>query len=448
MTLSTSSSRAVRTSTGVLAPAARSRRRTSKPSMPGQPHVEHDEVRRLVRRDVEALLAGARDRDLVALLLEGVLDAARDGVLVFDDQDGGGHAAMLHRARAGWRARVGATPWYPSATLPGASPSGPAGEPQPAPTTTTIQRFRTMPTARATLAAEHREVTGKKVARLRRAGTPARPSSTATASTSTSVTVDAHEFEQLRRHSRPERPGRPVGRRRRRRSPVLVYGVQVHPVNRRPLHVDLFVVRMTEELTVDVPLVATGESPAVDAPGRHAPPPDRVRPRPRAARSPAAVDRVLGRVARRLRHHDPRPRPDDPRRRDAADRRRRDHRQGPGAARRGGVVVAGRGRRGRRKARRPPRARAPQAGRGRSTESRRGLTLGRGADAARARSRSARRRPRREDDREAHRQLVRLQRGQPSPQRREQPLAQRPARARRTASPRRTRRGTRGSRRP
>src|SRR5690606_275886 len=45
--------------------------------------------------------------------------------------------------------------------------------------------------------------------------------------------------------------------------PVLISGVQVHPVNRRPLHVDLFLVRMTEELTVDVPLVPTGASIAV-----------------------------------------------------------------------------------------------------------------------------------------------------------------------------------------
>ena len=43
--------------------------------------------------------------------------------------------------------------------------------------------------------------------------------------------------------------------------------VQVHPVNRRTLHVDLFLVRMTEELTVDVPLVATGISPAVELQG-------------------------------------------------------------------------------------------------------------------------------------------------------------------------------------
>ena len=59
--------------------------------MPGQPDVEDDEVGRLARGDVEAFLAGAGDGDLVALLLEGVLDAARDGVLVFDDEDGGCH---------------------------------------------------------------------------------------------------------------------------------------------------------------------------------------------------------------------------------------------------------------------------------------------------------------------------------------------------------------------
>ena len=45
---------------------------------------------------------------------------------------------------------------------------------------------------------------------------------------------------------------------------MLVHDVQVHPVNRRPLHVDLFLVRMTEELTVDVPLVPIGTSKAVE----------------------------------------------------------------------------------------------------------------------------------------------------------------------------------------
>ena len=118
-----------------------------------------------------------------------------------------------------------------------------------------------MPTARATLAAEHRDVLGKKVAALRRAGRlPAVVYGHGI--DSDSVSVDAHEFEQLRRHSGPNAlVDLSVDGDKAR--PVLVHSVQVHPVNRRPLHVDLFLVRMTEELTVEVPLVATGEAPAV-----------------------------------------------------------------------------------------------------------------------------------------------------------------------------------------
>jgi large subunit ribosomal protein L25 len=118
-----------------------------------------------------------------------------------------------------------------------------------------------MATARATLAAQHRNVTGKKVAALRHAGKlPAVVYGHGIESDS--VTVDAHEFEQLRRHVGPNAlVDLSVDGDKAR--PVLVHGVQVHPVNRRTLHVDLFLVRMTEELTVDVPLVATGEAPAV-----------------------------------------------------------------------------------------------------------------------------------------------------------------------------------------
>jgi large subunit ribosomal protein L25 len=118
-----------------------------------------------------------------------------------------------------------------------------------------------MATARATLAAQHREVTGKKVAALRHAGRlPAVVYGHGIESDN--VSIDTHEFEQLRRHSGPNALiDLSVDGDKAR--PVLVHGVQVHPVNRRPLHVDLFLVRMTEELTVDVPLVATGEAPAV-----------------------------------------------------------------------------------------------------------------------------------------------------------------------------------------
>jgi large subunit ribosomal protein L25 len=116
-------------------------------------------------------------------------------------------------------------------------------------------------TARPTLDAEHRDITGKKVSHLRHAGRlPAVVYGHG--EDSANVSVDTHDFEQLRR-----RVGSNAlvdlsidGNKAR---PVLVSSVQIHPVNRRPLHVDLFLVRMTEELTVDVQLVATGDAPAV-----------------------------------------------------------------------------------------------------------------------------------------------------------------------------------------
>src|SRR6188472_4571888 len=122
-----------------------------------------------------------------------------------------------------------------------------------------------MATARATLAAEHRDLIGKKVARLRHAGRlPAVVFGRGLESTS--VSIDAHDFEQLRRHTGPNALV-DLSIDGKKAQPVLVSAVQVHPVNRRTIHVDLFLVRMTEELTVDVPLVATGESPAVELQG-------------------------------------------------------------------------------------------------------------------------------------------------------------------------------------
>jgi large subunit ribosomal protein L25 len=116
--------------------------------------------------------------------------------------------------------------------------------------------------SRPNLAAEPREVTGKKVAVLRRSGRL--PGVVfGRGISSENVTIDAHDFELLRRK---------VGQNAlidlsvdgQKARPVLVHGVQVHPVHRRPLHVDLFLVRMTEELIVDVPLVPTGTSDAIE----------------------------------------------------------------------------------------------------------------------------------------------------------------------------------------
>ena len=118
---------------------------------------------------------------------------------------------------------------------------------------------------RPRLAAASRSVTGKAVARLRREGRlPAVVYGHGTASEP--VTLDAHEFELLRRRTGASTlVDLAVDEGKTR--PVLVHGVQFHPVNRRPLHVDLFAVRMTEELTVEVSLIGTGTAPAAESGG-------------------------------------------------------------------------------------------------------------------------------------------------------------------------------------
>jgi large subunit ribosomal protein L25 len=119
----------------------------------------------------------------------------------------------------------------------------------------------TATTTRPSLAAEPRDIVGKKVAALRRDGRlPAVVFGRGLESTS--VSVDTHDFELLRRKIGSNAlVDLSVGDGKAQ--PVLIHGVQVHPVTRRPLHVDLFLVRMTEELIVDVPLVPIGTSVAV-----------------------------------------------------------------------------------------------------------------------------------------------------------------------------------------
>jgi large subunit ribosomal protein L25 len=122
-----------------------------------------------------------------------------------------------------------------------------------------------MSNARPALAATNREITGKAVSRIRRDGQlPAVVFGHGI--DSTNVALDAHEFELLRRRNGPNALiDLSIDGKKAR--PVLVHGVQLHRVTQRPLHADLFLVRMTEEMTVDVQLVPTGESEAVKVHG-------------------------------------------------------------------------------------------------------------------------------------------------------------------------------------
>jgi len=118
---------------------------------------------------------------------------------------------------------------------------------------------------RPRLAAASRTVTGKKVATLRRAGQlPAVVYGHGTESEP--VSIDAHEFDLLRRHvGASTLVDLAVDGKKAR--PVIVHGVQVDILTRRPIHLDLFAVRMTEELTVEVQLVGTGVAPATESGG-------------------------------------------------------------------------------------------------------------------------------------------------------------------------------------
>ena len=119
--------------------------------------------------------------------------------------------------------------------------------------------------SRPRLAAASRTVTGKQVSRLRHDGLlPAVVYGHGVSSEN--VSVDAHEFDLLRRHvGASTLVDLTVDGGKSR--PVLVSSIQVNPISRKPIHIDLFAVRMSEELTVEVQLVGTGAAPAVELGG-------------------------------------------------------------------------------------------------------------------------------------------------------------------------------------
>jgi large subunit ribosomal protein L25 len=114
---------------------------------------------------------------------------------------------------------------------------------------------------RPRLAAEPRTVTGKKVAGLRREGKiPAVVYGHG--HESQAIQLDAHELDLLRRTAgRNAMLDLALGKGKV--TPVMLQHVQEHPVTRRPIHVDLFVINQREETTIDIAVVFTGESEAV-----------------------------------------------------------------------------------------------------------------------------------------------------------------------------------------
>lgn len=113
-----------------------------------------------------------------------------------------------------------------------------------------------------TLKAERRDLTGKKVKRLRAEGkVPAVLYGFKTENTS--LAIDAKAFRRLYNKAggstlvNLEIDGQqPVQ--------ILIQDAQLDPVTDAALHVDFFAVNMKEEVETEVPLVFVGESPAVE----------------------------------------------------------------------------------------------------------------------------------------------------------------------------------------
>jgi large subunit ribosomal protein L25 len=120
--------------------------------------------------------------------------------------------------------------------------------------------------ARPQLSAQPRAIVGKKVAQLRREGRlPAVVYGSGR--DSQSISLDLHEFELLHRHTGRNAVLDLTVDGDGKAQPVLLHAIQEHPINRLPIHVDLLVVNLSEEMTADVPVSFVGESPAVDKMG-------------------------------------------------------------------------------------------------------------------------------------------------------------------------------------
>lgn len=111
-----------------------------------------------------------------------------------------------------------------------------------------------------TLAAQKREIVGKKVKKLRREGLlPA--SVFGKDIKSIALTVPMAEFAKV--YSKAGETGLVELKYNGGSQHTLVANVQIHPLTRQPLHVEFRRVSLTEKIKASVPLELLGESPAV-----------------------------------------------------------------------------------------------------------------------------------------------------------------------------------------
>jgi large subunit ribosomal protein L25 len=117
--------------------------------------------------------------------------------------------------------------------------------------------------ARKELPVEPREVTGKKVAALRRGGVlPANIYGRGLPSVSVQVSID-EMIKTLRAATANEVIDVKIAGESEVR-PVVIHKIQRHPLSGNPLHADLFQVSLREKMRADVPLIVIGRSEAIE----------------------------------------------------------------------------------------------------------------------------------------------------------------------------------------
>jgi large subunit ribosomal protein L25 len=114
------------------------------------------------------------------------------------------------------------------------------------------------------LAAEKRTLFGKKLKKPRLEGkTPA--NIFGQNFTSMAISVDAKEFKKV--YQNVKKTGILRLKLEKEEIPVLIFQIQLHPVNQQILHVDFRKVDLKQKLITEVPVKIVGQSPAVEQKG-------------------------------------------------------------------------------------------------------------------------------------------------------------------------------------
>ncbi|MBI4099397.1 50S ribosomal protein L25 [Candidatus Microgenomates bacterium] len=110
------------------------------------------------------------------------------------------------------------------------------------------------------LDAQAREITGKKVKKIRKEGLL--PASLYGKDVK-SATLSVKMVDFMKVYAKAGETGLVELKYGKETTPTLIANVQIHPVSRSPLHVEFHAVNLTEKIKANVPVELLGESPAV-----------------------------------------------------------------------------------------------------------------------------------------------------------------------------------------